>query len=177
MSENNGNKNRSKKCSFKRINKNRPQETSSKRPVSQFREVFQIKKNSVETERRDPRFDEKCGSFNEKVFKQTFSFLNDIKDKEMNDLKKLLKKTKNETKRKEIEYLLQRLQNQRTAQEEKEDKKERELEIRRTLAKESGNKLSFVNKCKPLLNITLINNCYNCLIINELFELKLRSSD
>ena len=141
-------KNRNQKNqSFKRVNKNRPQEISSKKAVNQLREVFPIKKRNEEKQRRDPRFDEECGHFSQNIFDKTYSFLNDIKDKETKQLKKMLKKTKNEEKRQELSYLLQRLKNQKIADQMKQKKKEIETNIRTELSEETGVKKTFVNKC------------------------------
>ena len=142
-------KNKNKKNqTFKRENKNRPQEISSKKRVNPIKEVFQVKKKTEEKERRDPRFDEQCGQFSQNIFDKTYSFLNDIKDKEMNDLKKMLKKTKNEEKRQELNYLLQRMKNQRIAEQMKQKKKQIETNVRKQLTEEIGTKNNFVNKCK-----------------------------
>ncbi|KAG8266888.1 rRNA biogenesis protein rrp36 [Homalodisca vitripennis] len=46
---------------FKRANKNRPREESSKKRVPLLRDVVTVKKDSI----RDPRFDSSCGDFNE----------------------------------------------------------------------------------------------------------------
>ncbi|CAG2112151.1 unnamed protein product [Medioppia subpectinata] len=140
-------KNKSKRNdnSFKRVNKNRPQEISSKRPVNQVREVFQIKKNK-DIERRDPRFEEGSGRFSESVFSKTYGFLNDIRDKETNELKKMLKKTVNEEKKQELKYLLQRIKNQKTSEQMKQNRKELETNVRNKLSEETGSKNTFVNK-------------------------------
>ena len=55
---------------FKRENKNRPREMSSKKQVSRFREVIVTSK--LELEKRDPRFDPNCGEFDDKLFKDNY---------------------------------------------------------------------------------------------------------
>ncbi|XP_054153675.1 ribosomal RNA processing protein 36 homolog [Oppia nitens] len=134
-------KNNNNERIMKRANKNRPQEISSKRPVSQLRKVFPIKKKNVETDDRiDPRFDDRSGKYSESVFNKTYSFINDMRDKELNELKKMLKKTKNEEKRKELQFLLQRMKNQKISHEMKQKKKQIETNIRNKLKEELTDK-------------------------------------
>lgn len=133
---------------FKRANKNRPQEMSSKKPVGGVREVFAVKKKTEEQLRRDPRFEEQSGHFSQNVFDKTYAFLKEKKLKELNDLKKMLKRTKDEDKRKELSYLLQRMNNQMMAEEIKQKKKQIETNVRKDLSQELGTKKTFVNKCK-----------------------------
>ena len=140
----NDRKKRNENRMFKRENKNRPREMSSKRPVTQVREIYQVKKDKFE--RRDPRFDEECGKFNEKIFKQTYKFIDEIKNKEMEKLKRELKKTKDKNRQKEIKYLIQRMENQKRAEEEKQKRVEIEKRIRNP---EEGTS-KFVNKCNNL---------------------------
>ncbi|CAG2213673.1 RRP36 [Mytilus edulis] len=63
---------------FKRENKNRPMEMSSKRPVRLSKESDPAKKKMT----RDPRFDDLSGEYNESYFKSNYSFLYDIKSRE-----------------------------------------------------------------------------------------------
>lgn len=158
----NFNKNKSNN-SFKRINKNRPQEMSSKKPTKQLREVFPIKKSEKELkQRRDPRFQEECGQYSANVFDKTYSFLNDIRDKEINELKKILKKTKNEDKKQELNYLLQRMKNQKTSEQMIQNRKQIETNVRNKLNEEIGGKNVFVNKCENFfLQINLVLNIFN----------------
>ena len=51
---------------MKRENKNRPRQMSSKKTVKRFRDVVGLT-TEKKVERRDPRFDNMCGEFNEKV--------------------------------------------------------------------------------------------------------------
>lgn len=57
----------------KRVNKNRPAEMSSKKPVRRFREVMQAPKRVI----RDPRFESLCGRYVESKFKTSYKFLYD----------------------------------------------------------------------------------------------------
>ena len=52
--------------------------------VGRFREIVPVAKQ----EKLDPRFDPLCGEFDEKIFKESYKFINDIKMKELETLKK-----------------------------------------------------------------------------------------
>jgi len=54
---------------FKRENKNRPREVSSKVKVGRLRDVvgFKLGEAKKAEQKRDPRFDSLCGTFDEKV--------------------------------------------------------------------------------------------------------------
>eukprot|EP00879_Flechtneria_rotunda_P021803 GHRR01022991.1.p1 GENE.GHRR01022991.1~~GHRR01022991.1.p1 ORF type:complete len:285 (+),score=98.94 GHRR01022991.1:173-1027(+) len=100
-----------KQQTFHRENKNRPQEVSSKRPISRFREVIQVPKQGA----KDPRFEPTVGGkpFDKQVFAKRYSFLyNDVLPEERAKLKQQLKKEKREDKRWEIQAQLTRLQQQ-----------------------------------------------------------------
>lgn len=92
---------------FKRANKNRPRETSSKIPNARFINNAEVKKGP-----RDPRFDHLCGSFNEKAFKNAYSFINDIRISEKDQLKRELKTETDPSRQEKIKYLIQRMENQ-----------------------------------------------------------------
>ena len=57
----------------------RPQELSSKKPVSVFRNVFQVKKNQ---EPIDPRFNSAFGEYKPEFFRKRYSFINDLRMRE-----------------------------------------------------------------------------------------------
>jgi len=99
---------RGKKRFFKRDNKNRPREMSSKKTVGRFREVVQVAK----VQKRDPRFDPLCGEFDEKLFKDNYKFVNEIKSQDLAFLKKQIKEEEDPERRKSIKYLIQRTENQ-----------------------------------------------------------------
>lgn len=61
--------------SFKRLNKNRPQELTSKKPVSTFRNIFQVHKK----EPIDPRFNSAIGVYKPEVFRKRYGFVNDMR--------------------------------------------------------------------------------------------------
>ncbi|KAI0213636.1 Ribosomal RNA processing protein 36-like protein [Lamellibrachia satsuma] len=106
---------------FKRANRHRPMEMSSKIRVSQFREVIQVKKQV----RRDPRFDDLSGEFNETIYKHTYSFLGDVRDREKQKLVKEMRKVKDTDRKKEIKALIRRMENQ---EKQKDRQQERAME-------------------------------------------------
>ncbi len=122
------------KKEFKRENKNRPREMSSKRPVPLLgNEKFKAKESSTTV--RDPRFDPKCGEFNAAKFKENFSFVADIKANELNELRTQLKDSKDPKEIKKLKYLIQRIQNQNLEEKKRKDREhvldEEKQEIKR----------------------------------------------
>lgn len=133
-----------KKIEFKRQTKNHPREMSAKKPVSRFKEVIQMKKKFA----RDPRFDSLCGTFDEKTFKRTYSFLNDVKENDLKKLKDELKEAQDPKLIKKIKYLIQRLENQlregRKLSEKESQKKEEKRQILESI--KQGEKPKFKRK-------------------------------
>ncbi|XP_015179234.1 PREDICTED: ribosomal RNA processing protein 36 homolog [Polistes dominula] len=129
---------------YKRENKNRPREMSTKKQVPRFREIIQVKKNRP----RDPRFDNLSGEFNEKAFKHAYSFINEIKEENLATLKNELKKTEDPKEIKKIKYLIQRLENQLREQKKLNMKKEKQIQERKEIinAIKSGQKPVFKKK-------------------------------
>uniref|UniRef100_A0A1B6CNM8 rRNA biogenesis protein RRP36 n=1 Tax=Clastoptera arizonana TaxID=38151 RepID=A0A1B6CNM8_9HEMI len=113
---------------FKRENKNRPREVSSKIPVKPLVEIVPVKKTNF----RDPRFDSLCGSFNEKAFENSYSFLKDVKEKEKQELLKKLKTTRTEERQSQIKYLIQRLENQEREHDRRKMKDEKKKQERKS---------------------------------------------
>ncbi|XP_078462133.1 ribosomal RNA processing protein 36 homolog isoform X1 [Lampetra planeri] len=105
----------------------RPVEMSSKRPVGRLRQVISMKKEVV----RDPRFDDLSGTFSETIFQSTYSFLDSIRQREKKELEKGLKKVKSSDRKQEMEYLLQRMENQERAKQKQEKRQEAELKAKR----------------------------------------------
>ncbi|XP_061174713.1 ribosomal RNA processing protein 36 homolog [Saccostrea echinata] len=93
---------------FKRANKNRPMEITSKRPVPRFKTTVPVKKKVT----RDPRFDDLSGQFNEELFSRSYGFLDDIKHREREKVQKALGKEKDPDKKKELQFLLNRMKQQ-----------------------------------------------------------------
>ncbi|KPP78403.1 hypothetical protein Z043_102096 [Scleropages formosus] len=103
----------------KRLNKNRPMEISSKKPAPFLRQVVPVKKKLL----RDPRFDNLSGEFKPEIFEKTYSFLNDVKQKE-------------------------KMVNQESAQESKARRREKELEFKKKQRQlvEQGHRPFFLKK-------------------------------
>ncbi|XKL63334.1 hypothetical protein PGB90_005698 [Kerria lacca] len=102
-----GNKNISK-CKYRRENKNRPRERSSKIPP--FKNKIPIKKE----EHLDPRFHDTFGSFDRAIFEKNYKFLDKLKKKERKLLnKKLMDPELDERDRFEIKLALQKIENQK----------------------------------------------------------------
>ncbi|MCI4383784.1 hypothetical protein PGIGA_G00030730 [Pangasianodon gigas] len=107
----------------KRVTKDRPQEISAKKPVSFLRKVGSIKEPIL----RDPRFDDLSGEFKPEVFSQTYKFINDIRQREAEMVKKKLKKVKSDAKKEELKSLLKRMENQKRNHQRQEQQREKEL--------------------------------------------------
>jgi len=72
----------------KRRNKHAPLEVSSKQRVSRFRQVVHV----PQAKRRDPRFDSLSGELKPDLFDKSYSFIDEYRDKEIEDLKAALKR-------------------------------------------------------------------------------------
>lgn len=99
------NKSKTIQKTFKRANKNRPREMSSKRPVKLENNVLPVKK----VLNRDPRFEPMCGTFDKTSFKKDYKFVNDLRKKEKSQLEKQLKETTDPEEKNNIKFVLQRL--------------------------------------------------------------------
>ncbi|XP_008549114.1 ribosomal RNA processing protein 36 homolog [Microplitis demolitor] len=97
-----------KKNTYRNLNDDRPVEVSAKKKVSRLMNVISVKKPTA----RDPRFDRLCGEFNEKAFKNSYSFVTKLKENDIKALKKELKSSQDPEEIKKIKYLIQRLENQ-----------------------------------------------------------------
>lgn len=109
---------------FKRENKNRPMEMSSKRPIYHSKSSSSVKKKVS----RDPRFDDLSGDYNEHYFKTNYSFVFDIKSREKEKIQKKLKKEKNPEKKSELVKLYNRMDQQEEAEKQKDKRKTIEKE-------------------------------------------------
>lgn len=89
---------------------------------------------------RDPRFDAKCGEFDAKKFKENFGFVDEIKVRELAELKERLKTSDDFKEQKKIKYLIQRMQNQST--------ESRKLKIRETIRDEERKEIVQAKKEK-----------------------------
>uniref|UniRef100_A0A1I7VGM1 rRNA biogenesis protein RRP36 n=1 Tax=Loa loa TaxID=7209 RepID=A0A1I7VGM1_LOALO len=95
-----------------RENPKRPREVSSKIPVSKFRNVFENEK--LERPIFDPRFDSRCGEFNDYIYHNNYSFLDEIRQREK---KILIEELKNATEegnvnRNRLKEALRKMKNQ-----------------------------------------------------------------
>jgi len=162
-------KKKTEKIKFKRENKNRPREMSAKKPIPiKYEEMTRVK----EIISRDPRFDSLCGTFNEKAFKNSYAFINKLRENDLKTLQKELKETTDLKAIKKIKYLIQRLENQLREERKKKEKKEKKwLEKKELLESvKRGEKPVFKKKCKLIIvNIILIY-----IILFYLFSLQLR---
>jgi len=137
---------RGQKINFKRENKNRPREMSSKKTVGRFREVVQVAK----VQKRDPRFDPLCGEFDEKLFKDNYKFVNEIKSQDLTFLKKQLREEEDPERRKSIKYLIQRTENQLRQEAQNKMKEEQEAAEKNEKKEQlqSGVKPFYISKSK-----------------------------
>lgn len=124
------------KQNFRRDNKNRPREQSAKHQVPVYREVFQVKKKV----RQDPRFSSRAGDFDERVFGETYSFLQDIKAKEREELAEMIRNEKDPSRQKTLRGLLQKMQNQEASERIKSKKVELEKQYHKFLVSHKGDK-------------------------------------
>lgn len=149
-----GKSNRKPKTNFKRANKNRPREMSSKRPVKIDNHLIAVK-NRIP---RDPRFDPLCGSYDKKSFKSNYGFLKDLRKKERQELQNECANTTDPQKQKKIKFLIQRLDNQ-IREQEKTEKQEKKVEEEKQYIKETlkkGERPEFKKKCKCIFLFKVI---------------------
>ncbi|CAG8571092.1 27708_t:CDS:2 [Gigaspora margarita] len=92
----------------KRTSKHRPMEISSKKPVGRFRQIIEIPSHI--RKRRDPRFDDLSGKFNEDLFEKSYDFLNEYKRSEIEEIKKSINKEKDPEEKQKLQQLLNKLQ-------------------------------------------------------------------
>uniref|UniRef100_H2YGQ7 rRNA biogenesis protein RRP36 n=1 Tax=Ciona savignyi TaxID=51511 RepID=H2YGQ7_CIOSA len=111
---------------FKRKNKNRPQEMSSKVKVPKIRQVVNVSKPTSSS--RDPRFDDLCGSeYQEELFHARYHFLDGVRRREEEQLRRRLRRSKSGSEEQwELKYLLTRMKQQESAKEKRRKKREDE---------------------------------------------------
>lgn len=133
--------------SFKRANKNRPREMSSKQPVSRFREVMVggPKRASASSQSVDPRFDERAGSLNEDLFKKSYAFVEEMKQSEKNTIEKAVKKTKSKERKEQLQRLIDQMESRKMAAEKKEQQQKLLREHRKEAAS-LGKKPYYIKK-------------------------------
>lgn len=98
------------KTDLKRLNKNRPREMTTRRQVPFLGAEHRVeRKKNVEL--RDPRFDEKSGTYSAETFKKNYQFVSQIRAKEVGQLKKKLDEVEDEAEKHHIKDTMQRLIN------------------------------------------------------------------
>ncbi|XP_029387035.1 ribosomal RNA processing protein 36 homolog isoform X2 [Mus pahari] len=124
--------------------KHRPLEMSAKVRVPFLRQVVPISKKVA----RDPRFDDLSGDYNPEVFDKTYQFLNDIRAKEKQLVKKQLKKHRSGEKHEKLQQLLQRMEQQEMAQQERKQQQELRLALKqeRRAQAQQGHRPYFLKK-------------------------------
>lgn len=127
---------------FTRDNKNRPREMSAKRQVPVYREVFQVKKKV----QQDPRFSARCGEYNEKAFRESYSFVNDIRAKEREELAGMLRQEKDPERRRTLKGLLLKMKNQEATEKMKNLKTRLDDQYSEFLASHRESKPIYLNK-------------------------------
>ncbi|XP_045354231.1 kelch domain-containing protein 3 isoform X2 [Leopardus geoffroyi] len=124
--------------------KHRPLEMSAKVRVPFLRQVVPISKKVA----RDPRFDDLSGEYNAEVFDKTYQFLNDIRAKEKELVKKQLKKHRSGQEHEKLQQLLQRMEQQELAQQERKRQQELRLALKqeRRARAQQGHRPYFLKK-------------------------------
>ncbi|XP_023068617.1 ribosomal RNA processing protein 36 homolog [Piliocolobus tephrosceles] len=124
--------------------KHRPLEMSAKIRVPFLRQVVPISKKVA----RDPRFDDLSGEYNPEVFDKTYQFLNDIRAKEKELVKKQLKKHRSGKEHEKLQQLLQRMEQQEMAQQERKQQQELHLALKqeRRAQAQQGHRPYFLKK-------------------------------
>ncbi|XP_037698586.1 kelch domain-containing protein 3 isoform X2 [Choloepus didactylus] len=124
--------------------KHRPLEMSAKVRVPYLRQVVPISKKVF----RDPRFDDLSGEYNPEVFDKTYQFLNDIRAKEKEIVKKQLKKHRSGEEHEKLQQLLQRMEQQEVAQQERKRQQELRLALKqkRRAQAQQGHQPYFLKK-------------------------------
>lgn len=77
---------------------------SAKRPVGRFRKIIPTQKKS-----RDPRFESFTGRLNQDLFRKSYSFIDDVRQSELKQLREQLANERDEEKREVIRTALQLL--------------------------------------------------------------------
>lgn len=142
------------KNEFKRDNKNRPREVTVRKQVPLLGSTKS--KRGEASQVRDPRFDSNCGEYDRKKFKEDYAFIADIRENELNELKKQLKdKTLKDDERTKIKLLVQRLNNKQVEERKNKQKEEVLTEEQRGVkeSRKDGRTPFFSTKRKCLLVI------------------------
>uniref|UniRef100_A0A182JJT8 rRNA biogenesis protein RRP36 n=1 Tax=Anopheles atroparvus TaxID=41427 RepID=A0A182JJT8_ANOAO len=87
-----------------------PEEVTSKRKVPALG-MAKKKRKSDNQGPRDPRFDPNQGYFSGRQFRENYSFINDLRQKELNNLKRKLEATADPEEAEKIKFVIQRTDN------------------------------------------------------------------
>ncbi|KND01739.1 uncharacterized protein SPPG_03532 [Spizellomyces punctatus DAOM BR117] len=104
----------------KRLNKNAPVEVTSKRAVTRRREVVELPKKKS----RDPRFDPLAGKLNDGLFQQSYGFIRDYEQHEVEMLKKRIVTEKDPEVKEQLHKTLTSMQSRLQTQKQKDKRKE-----------------------------------------------------
>jgi ribosomal RNA-processing protein 36 len=88
-----------------------PVEMTSQRPVGRFMKVFEPGRDPAST-RRDPRFEEASGEFNNVFFSKSFSFVDEMRENEVKTVQEALKKEKSQKEKDKLRKVLVNLKQQ-----------------------------------------------------------------
>eukprot|EP00002_Diphylleia_rotans_P038579 TRINITY_DN879_c0_g2_i2.p1 TRINITY_DN879_c0_g2~~TRINITY_DN879_c0_g2_i2.p1 ORF type:complete len:313 (-),score=113.50 TRINITY_DN879_c0_g2_i2:1340-2278(-) len=108
----------------KKRRKHAPAEMSSKRPVSVIRKVVEPLRKRT----RDPRFDGLSGNFSESSFQKQYGFLDEYRKRDMEELDKKRKATKDPMEKERISRALDSMKQQEYTKKKKEEKHAKEME-------------------------------------------------
>ena len=72
----------------------RPLEMSSKRPVSRLKTAIVPGSGALSRKGVDPRFNDLCGELQNHIFDSSYEFLQEMKQEEIDNLKKVIRKVK-----------------------------------------------------------------------------------
>eukprot|EP01135_Chromosphaera_perkinsii_P009564 Nk52_evm14s1810 gene=Nk52_evmTU14s1810 len=104
-----------------------PMEVSSKIKVKGVRQVVPI----IKKKRRDPRFDDLSGSFNQDLFEKSYAFMEDMKKKENEELKKAIREEKDEERRNKLKAALDSKKNLERLKEKLKEKQKMKSQLRK----------------------------------------------
>ncbi|KAK2940238.1 putative Ribosomal RNA processing protein 36 like protein [Blattamonas nauphoetae] len=105
-----------------------PKEISSKKPFN----PYEVKPKKKTPQSMDPRFDPLCGKFNEDLYRKSFTFINDLKQQELNELKERAKKMKNGEEKEALYQEIRKKTQQREQEQQRLRVREKVQEFRRT---------------------------------------------
>lgn len=138
---------------FNRSSKHAPTEISSKKAVSRKRDVVPVAKR----EYRDPRFETFDGPIDQSRIKKAYSFLDDYRNDEIQELKNAIKTTKDENAKEKLKRALMSMESRKKAQMRK-DKEQEILDNHRKEEKDlvkQGKKPFYLKKAEQKKRVLL----------------------